>query len=72
MKVTESKKVIDIVRPPIKGMPEAPSVAVSMLLIHAVERMLEKNITSIAVQSRGRVVGYIRLSDALQSLGLTL
>lgn len=72
MKVIKSKKVMDIVRPPLVGIPEVPSVEMSDSLIHAVERMLEKNTTLIAVQSKGRLAGYIRLSDALRSLGLTL
>lgn len=70
--MTQSKKVMDIVRPHLVGIPEVPSVEMSDLLINAVERMLEKNIKLIAVHSRGRLVGHIRLSDALRSLGLTL
>lgn len=71
MKVTQSRKVMDIVRPPLVGMPETPSVAISALLIYAVEQMLEKNVALIAVHRQGRLVGHIRLSDALRSLGLT-
>lgn len=70
MKLTQPKRVMDIVRPSFIGLPEQPSVEMSVLLVQAVEQMLKENLTSIAVLGRGRIVGHIRLCDALKHLGL--
>ncbi len=70
MKLTRSKTVRDIVRPPTIGMPGHPSVEMSSSIVRAVELMLKNNISVIAVAGRGRVIGHIRLSDALEHLGI--
>jgi predicted transcriptional regulator len=72
MKLTQSKTVRDIVRPPVTGMPEHPSVAISGLIVHAVELMLENDVSEIAVVGHDRLIGHIRLSDALEHLGLRM
>lgn len=72
MKLTKSKTVRDIVRPPVIGMPAHPSVEMSDLIVQAVELMLKNNAAVIAVSARGRLIGHIRLSDALERLGIRM
>ena len=72
MKLTRSKTVRDIVRPPIIGMPAHPSVEISSPIVKAVELMLKNDASVIAVAGRGRLIGHIRLSDALEHLGISM
>ena len=72
MKLTQSKTIRDIVRPPIIGMPVHPSVEMPSSIIQAVELMLKNDVSIIAVTGRGRLLGHIRLSDALEYLGIQI
>lgn len=72
MKLTQSKKVWEIVRPPIEGMPAGLSVGLSDSITRAVELMLKNDLTAIAVISGGRFVGHIRLAEALKHLGVRM
>jgi hypothetical protein len=70
MKLTQSKKVWEIVHPPVDGMPDSPAVNMSDSVMRAVELMLKNDLTAIAVIAGGRRIGYIRLTEALKHLGL--
>ena len=70
MKLTQSKTVRNIVRPPIIGMSAHPSVEMSSSIVRAVELMLKNDVSIIAITGRGRLIGHIRLSDALEHLGI--
>ncbi|RJQ84157.1 MAG: hypothetical protein C4519_05570 [Desulfobacteraceae bacterium] len=72
MKLAQSKKVKDVVRPPIDGLPCTPAVGMFDSLTQAVELMLENNRQEIAVSGRSGIIGCIRLEDALHHLGLRL
>ena len=70
MKLTQTKTVREIVRPPIIGMPAHPSVEISSSIVRAVELMLKNDVSIIAITGRDRLIGHIRLSDALEYLGI--
>lgn len=70
MKLTQSKKVWEIVHPPIEGMADSPAVSMSDSVMRAVELMLKNDLTAIAVIAGGRMIGHIRLNEALTHLGL--
>jgi CBS domain-containing protein len=70
MKLTQPKKVMDIVHPPLTGIPAAPSVDPSDPVMRAVELMVKNNLTVIAVSVRGSSIGHIQLAEALAHLGL--
>jgi predicted transcriptional regulator len=70
MKLTQSKMVRDIVRPPIMGMPPQPSVEMSSSIVQAVELMVKNDVFMIAVASDNRLIGHISLTDALEYLGI--
>jgi hypothetical protein len=72
MKLTQSKKVWEIVRPPIDGMPTGLTVGMSDSVMRAVELMLKNDLTAIAVISGGRFVGHVRLAEALKYLGVRM
>jgi CBS-domain-containing membrane protein len=72
MKLTQPKKVMDITCAPIAGMASAPSVDRSDSIMHAVELMLKHDLKAIAVLGNGRLIGHLRLVDALQHLGLQM
>ena len=72
MKLTQPKKVINIIRPPIEGMPADPAVALSDSIMRAVELMLQQDLRRIAVVGNGRLIGHINLSEALNYLGLRI
>ena len=71
MKLTQSKKVWEIVRPPMEGMPAGPAVGMTDSVMRAVELMLKNDLTMIAVTTGGRHIGHIRLEEALKCLGLS-
>lgn len=70
MKLTQTKKVGEIVRPPIEGVPPAPCVDIADPIMRAVELMLKNDLTQIAVVGCRGLIGHLRLDDALQHLGL--
>jgi hypothetical protein len=72
MKLTQSKKVWEIVRPPIDGIPDRPAVSMTESVMHAVELMVKNDRVTIGVISSGRLVGHIQLAEALQHLGLRI
>ncbi|MFZ1985527.1 MAG: CBS domain-containing protein [Desulfatitalea sp.] len=70
MKLTQTKKVGEIVRPPIEGVPPAPCVDITDPIMRAIELMLKNDLTQIAVVGCRGLIGHLRLDDALQHLGL--
>jgi hypothetical protein len=70
MKLTQSKKVGEIVRPPVEGVPPAPCVDITDPIMRAIELMLKNDLTQIAVVGCRGLIGHLRLNDALQHLGL--
>jgi hypothetical protein len=72
MKLTQSKKVREIVRPLIEGLPDWPVVVMNDSLMRAVELMLKNDLKAIGVITSGRRIGHIRLEEALECLGLRL
>ena len=70
MKLTQPKKVTAIVQPPILGLAESPAVELSEPVTRAVETMLRYDLKVIAVTSGGRLVGHVRLAEALAFLGI--
>jgi len=64
------KQVSDIVRPFQDALPMNPSVELSDKVIHAVELMASHNCNRIAVVRNRRLIGMVRLDDALEKLGL--
>lgn len=71
MKLTQSKKVWEIVCPPIEGLPAGPVVGMSDSVMRAVELMLKNDLKVIAVTTGGRHIGHVRLEEALRCLGLS-
>ncbi len=72
MKLTQSRKVGEIVRPLVEGVPSTPCVGLTDPVMRAVELMLKKDLSRIAVSGRYGVIGHLRLEDALRHLGLHL
>ena len=72
MKLTQSKKVGEIVRPSAEGIPPTPCVGLADPIMRAIELMLKNDITRITVTGCQGVVGHVRLEDALSRLGLHL
>ncbi len=72
MKLTQPKKVTDIVQPPILGLAESPAVELSEPVTRAVEMMLQYDLKIIAVTRNGRLVGHVRLAEALKFLGIRI
>jgi hypothetical protein len=70
MKLTQAKKVGEIVRPLVEGLPPTPCVGISDPIMRAVELMLKNDLTQIAVLGCRGLIGHIRLDDALRHLGL--
>ena len=70
MKLTQTKKVGEIVRPLAEGIPPAPCVGMADPLMRAVELMLKNDLSRIAVAGSQGLIGHIRLEDALRHLGL--
>ena len=70
MKLTQSKKVGEIVRPLAEGIPPTPCVGMIDPLMRAVELMLKNDLSRIAVAGCQGLIGHIRLEDALRHLGL--
>jgi hypothetical protein len=71
MKLTQTKKVADIVRPPVEGIPQALFVAITDPVMRAVELMLKNDVTQIAVVGQHGLTGHVQLDDALRHLGLS-
>lgn len=72
MKLTQVKKVAEIVRPAVDGLPPNLSVGIADPIMRAVELMLKNDVTQIAVMGRCGLVGRVLLEEALQYLGLRL
>lgn len=72
MKLTQPKKVLDIVRPCRVGIRPSPAVGLSDSVTRAIEVMLQHDLKSIAVMTNGRLVGCVELSQALNHLGLRM
>ena len=72
MKLTQPKKVTDIVHPPILGLAESPAVELSEPVMRAIEMMLQYDLKLIAVTRDGRLVGHVRLAEALKFLGIRI
>lgn len=72
MKLTQTRKVGEIVRPLTEGLPPAPCVGLADPIMRAVELMVKNGLTHIAVVGCQGVIGHIRLEDALRHLGLRL
>jgi|GEM_PF-2081970 len=70
MKLTQTKKVGEIVRPLAEGIPPAPCVGMADPIMRAIELMLKNDISRIAVAGSQGLIGHIRLEDALRHLGL--
>jgi hypothetical protein len=70
MKVTQVKTVMEIIRPPIEGLPAAPLIGMHEPITQAVELMLNNDKKHLAVAGRCGVIGHVRLEDALRCLGL--
>lgn len=70
MKLTQPKKVMDIIRPLPAGMPIDPAVSISDPVMRAVELMVKNNLETITVVAAGRPIGNVHLQDALKYLGL--
>ena len=68
----QAKKVEEIMLPYNSGIPLSPAVTMNDKIVHAVEMMLNHNITCIAVVINKRPIGIVRLEEALQKLGLRL
>jgi hypothetical protein len=70
MKLTQSRKVGEIVRPPAEGIPPTPCVAMGDPIMRAIELMLKNDLSRMAVTGCQGLIGHIRLEDALNHLGL--
>ncbi|MBI5897443.1 MAG: hypothetical protein HZB24_16005 [Desulfobacterales bacterium] len=70
MKLTQSRKVGEIVRPLAEGIPPTPCVGMADPIMRAIELMLKNDISRIAVTGCQGLIGHIRLEDALRHLGL--
>jgi hypothetical protein len=70
MKLTQPKKVMDIIRPLISEIPDSPVVSLSDPLMLAVELMVKNNLSMIKVVAAGKPIGRIQLKEALHYLGL--
>jgi hypothetical protein len=70
MKVTQARTVMEIIRPPIEGLPSAPVIGMHEPITQAIELMLNNDRKQIAVAGRCGIIGYVRLEDALRFLGL--
>ena len=72
MKLTQTRKVGEIVRPPAEGIPPTPCVGMADPIMRAIELMLKNDISRLAVAGCQGIIGYIRLEDALRHLGVRL
>lgn len=72
MKLTQAKKVGEIVRPVVSGLSLNLSVGIGDPVMRAVELMLKNDVTQIAVVGRCGLIGRVVLEEALQYLGLRL
>jgi hypothetical protein len=72
MKLTQTKKVGEIVRPLVEGIAPTPCVGMGEPLMRAVELMLKIDLSRMAVAGCQGIIGHIRLEDALCHLGLRL
>ena len=68
----ERKKIDEILLPYKEGIPLHPRVRISDRIIHAVELMVNNNMTYIAVIKNNRPIGMLRLEDAFRKLGLQI
>jgi len=49
-----------------------PSVTLNDKIVYAIEIMLKNNVKDIAVVQEKRVIGIVRLEDALRKIGLQI
>ena len=68
----QSKRVREIVVPPLKGLPLQPQVNSDDRIIDAIEVMLTCNVRQIMVTRNRCPVGMIILADAFHQLGLEM
>ena len=59
-----------ILMPLDKSLPPKPSVSAADRITKAIEAMLKNDVRRIAVTNGGRVIGMVRLEDALKKVGL--
>lgn len=71
-KVMRQKRVVEIVLPYQEDMPLVPSVTLNDKIIHAVELMVDHDLSRIAVVRNRRAVGMVRLEDAFNKLGIRM
>jgi CBS domain-containing protein len=64
--------VDSIIVPYTEEVPLTPSVVIGEKISRAIELMLNHSLSRIAVVRNQRVIGIIRLEDALQKIGLEM
>ena len=64
------KKVRELIRPFRAGIPLNPWVAADDKITRAIKLMLNNEVKRIAVVRNNRPIGFIRLEDAFEALGL--
>ena len=63
-------KVKEIIRPYTADIPLSPRVAAEDKITDAIRTMIDADVTRIAVMRRHRLLGVIRLHEALERVGL--
>ncbi len=66
----KSRTVDEILLPYSDEVPRSPSVTLSDRIIYAIEVMVSRNLSELAVLRNRQPIGMIRLSDALRQVGL--
>jgi len=67
-----TSKVREIIIPNEKKLQIYPSVTLNDKIVYAIEIMLKNNVKDIAVVQEKRVIGIVRLEDALRKIGLQI
>lgn len=65
-----NRTVKEIVLPLVTDLPSDPSVIMTDRIAYALELMADHGVDRIPVIDGGRVVGMVRLQDAMQELGV--
>jgi hypothetical protein len=66
----KQKRVSEILLPCNEVLPLEPSVRLEDKIVHAIELMVKRDLKRIAVVQNQRAIGFVRLEDAFEKLGL--
>jgi hypothetical protein len=66
----KQQRVSEILVPYNEVVPLEPSVKLEDKIVHAIELMVNRNLKCVAVMKNQRAVGFVRLTDAFEKLGL--